>query len=96
MYSKALHKCVVLNETMTKRSPDIAQNAIGLLNSVTSDQLQILRVKDRISIIMWAIKVMNKHRYANIVKNKAEEMSNVVHQVKSLFQPLFNIRLPAV
>ena len=42
LYPKSLHKCVVLNETMTKRSPKISQNTTGLLNSTTSDQLQVL------------------------------------------------------
>ena len=40
---KALHKCVVLNETMAKQTPDIAQNAINLLNSVTNEQLRTLK-----------------------------------------------------
>jgi len=92
---KALHKCVVLNETMIKRTPDIAQNVISLLNTVTNDQLQTLGVKDKIAVMMWARKVVCKHNYANNVKSKAEEMRNAVHQVKSLFQPLFNIGLLA-
>jgi len=57
--------------------------------------LQILGVKDRITVMMWARKVFCKHNYANNVKSKAEEMRNAVHQVKNLFQPLFNIGLPA-
>jgi len=91
---KALDKCVVLNETMTKRTPDIAHNTISLLNTVTNEELQILGVKDRITVMMWARKVVCKHKYVNNVKRKAEEMRNAVHQVKNLFQPLFNIGLP--
>jgi len=58
LYCKALHKCVVINETMAKRTPDVAQNTISLLNKTTNDQLQTLEVKDRITVMMWARKVM--------------------------------------
>ena len=34
---KALQKCAVVNETMTKRTSEIAQNAINVLNTVTSE-----------------------------------------------------------
>lgn len=91
---KALHKYVVLNDTMVKRIPDIAQNAINLLKIVTNEQLHTLQVKDRITVIMWAKRVICKHNFANSVKAKAEEMRNVVHQMKNIFQPLFKINLP--
>lgn len=93
---KALHKCVVINETMTKRTPDIAQNTISFLNTTTNEQFQTLGLKVRITIMMWARKVICKHTYANNVKSKAKEMRNSVHQVKNLFQPFFNIGLPAI
>lgn len=91
---KTLQKCVAMNETMTKRTPNIAQNAIRLLNIGTNDQLQVLGVKDMITVMMWSRKMVCKHSYANNVKRKAEEMRNSVHQVKNLFQPLFSIGLP--
>ena len=45
--------------------------------------------------MMWVTKVVCKNNYVNNVKRKVEEMRNLVHQVKSLFQPLFSIDLPA-
>lgn len=92
---KALHRCFVLNETMAKRTPEIAQNAINFLNFITNEQLHTLEVKDRIMVIMWAIRVICKHNFVNNVKTKAEEMKNATRQMKIIFQPLFKIGLPA-
>jgi len=92
---KSLHKCVVVNETMTRRTPEVAQNAIILCNTTTNEKLQALGVKDRIAIMMWSRKVVCKHTYTNNVKGKVEEMRNSVHQVKNIFQPLFQIDLPS-
>lgn len=91
---KSLHKCIVLNETMAKRTPYIAQNAIILLNTTTNEQLHTLGVKYRITVMMWARRVICKHYFANNVKTKANKMRNAVHQMKNFFQPLFKIGLP--
>ena len=90
----ALHKCVVMNETTAKRTPDVAHKVIVLLNTTTNEQLQALGVKYRIIIIMWARKVIYKHTYMNNVKAKAEVTRNYVQKVKNIFQPLFQISIP--
>ena len=92
---KALQKCAVVNETMTKRTSEIAQNAINVLNTATNEQLQALGIKDRITTMIWARKVICKHTYMNNVKGKAEDMRNFVQKVKDLFKPLFQIGLPS-
>lgn len=35
--SKALHKRVVINETMVKKSADVAQKVIDMLNTITNE-----------------------------------------------------------
>ena len=79
---------------MAKRTPDIAQDSINLLNTTTNEKFHILGVKDQITVIMWARRVIWKQFFVNNVKAKAEEMNNAVHQMKNLFQPLFKIGLP--
>jgi len=92
---KALQKCAVVNKTMTKRTSEIAQNAINVLNTMTNEQLQALGIKDRITTMIWARKVICKHTYMNNVKGKVEDMRNFVQKVKYLFKPLFQIGLPS-
>ena len=76
LFKKALHKCVVANETMTKRTSETAQNAINFLNSTNNEQLRALGVKDRINVMLWARKIIYKHIHINNVKNKAKDMRN--------------------
>ena len=74
---------------MTKRTSEIAQNAINVLNTSTNEKLQALGIKDRITTTIWARKVIWKHTYMNNVKGKAEDMRNFIQKVKDLFKPLF-------
>lgn len=94
LFNKALHKCVVANETMTERTSETAQNAINFLNSANNEQLHALGVMDRINIMFWARKIICKHTHINNVKNKTEDMRNSVQKVKNVFQPLFQNGLP--
>ena len=46
-------------EKLNKNPIDYANNAIKFLNGLTEDDLKNANIKDRISIITWARKVVN-------------------------------------
>jgi hypothetical protein len=46
------HRCIVVNETLSKNPSEWAQNAINLLNSVPPADLQTIGVKERTALII--------------------------------------------
>jgi hypothetical protein len=57
----ARNRCTVLNETLEKKPSKWAQNAINILNSIPTTEIQIIRVNDRPTLIIWARRVIAKH-----------------------------------
>ena len=47
-------RCTIVNETLAKKPSEWAQNAINLLNSIPTIELQTIGVKDRTTLIIWA------------------------------------------
>jgi len=72
--NKALHKRLVINEIMSKKSTEVAYNAINMLNTITNEQVHTFGVKDNTDAIIYAIKIVTKHSYMDGVKAKVEEM----------------------
>jgi hypothetical protein len=53
----ARSRCTVVNETLTKKSSEWAQNSINLLNSIPIAELHTIGVKDRTTLIISARRV---------------------------------------
>lgn len=67
----AIHRCTVVNETLSKKASEWAQNAINLLNLVPPVDLQTIGVKDRTALIIWARRIITKHDLLKSILNKA-------------------------
>ena len=50
-----------IKERLNKRPIDYAKNTIDFLNGLTKEELKNTNIKDKISIITWARKLVNKH-----------------------------------
>jgi hypothetical protein len=81
--------CIVVNEVLTKKPLEWAQNAIDLLNSVPTDDLQTIEVKDRTALIILAMRIITKHNLLRSVQNKAMQMEHNIHEFKDAFEQLF-------
>jgi hypothetical protein len=90
----ARSRCTVVNETLAKKPSEWAQNAINLLNSIPTVELQPIRVKDIIALIIWAMRVISKHNLLKSVQTKATQMEKSVQYFKDLFEELFIKGLP--
>ena len=53
----------VAREKLNKKPIDCAKNSINFLNSLSKDDLKKENFKDRISIMTWARKVVNKYHH---------------------------------
>jgi hypothetical protein len=91
----AKQRCKVINETLSKRPVEWAQNAINLLNTMSSSSLQTIGVKDRTALIIWARRIITKHNLSNSVQNKASQLEKSVQDFKDLFEELFIKGLPS-
>ena len=67
----AAQRLKLANETMEKKSLNTAHNAVNFLNSLTYQNLQDIGIKDRVAIVLWAKKFINKHQLMKVVQDKA-------------------------
>jgi hypothetical protein len=89
------HRCIVVNDTLSKKPSEWAQNAINILNAVPPADIQTIRVKDRTSLIIWARRIITKHDLLKSVLNKAIQMEQSVKNFKHLFDEFFIKGLPS-
>jgi hypothetical protein len=87
-------RCSLVNETLAKKPSEWAQNAISLLNSIPTVELQTIGVKDITTLIIWARRVIVKHNLLKSVQTKATQMEKSVQDFKDLFEELFIKGLP--
>jgi hypothetical protein len=59
-------RCTVVNVTLAKKPSKWAQNAINILNSIPTTELQTIGVKYMTTFIIWAKRVISKH---NLLKS---------------------------
>ena len=57
----ATQKLKLANETMEKNPLNTTQNALNFLNSLTYQKLHEIGIKDRVAIVLWSKKFINKH-----------------------------------
>ena len=61
---------------MEKKPLNTAQNPLNFLNSLTYQKLQDLGIKDKVAIVLWEKKFINKHQLMKVVHDKANTMSS--------------------
>ena len=83
------------NETMEKKPLNTAQNALNFLNSLTYQNLQEIRIKDRVAIVLWSKKFINKHQLIKVVQDKSNAMSSHINDFKRAFKEIFEDSLPS-
>ena len=80
----------VVKEVLNKKPIDTANNSIGFLNGLNEDDLKTTNIKDRISVITWARKIVSKHQQLDIVQAKIDIMKHQVKLFIDLFKTLFD------
>jgi hypothetical protein len=78
------HRCIVVNETLSKNPFEWAQNAINLLNSVPPINLHTIGVKYMTAVIIWARRIITKHDLLKSILNKAIQMEQSVQRFQEL------------
>ena len=57
---------------------DTANNAIIFLNDLIEEVIRKMNTQDRVLVITWARKVINKHHHVETIQAKVEVMHNHV------------------
>ena len=70
---------------MEKKPLNTAHNALNFLNSLTHQNLQDIGIKDRVAIVLWAKKFINKHQLMKVVQDKANKMSSQIKNFQAFF-----------
>ena len=83
-----------VKERMNKKPIDYAKNTIDFLNGLTEEELKTSNIKDRLSIITWARKVVNKRHHLDTVEANIRIMAYHVKLFMDMFDPLFKKVLP--
>jgi hypothetical protein len=83
-----------VSETLAKNPSEWAQNAINLLNSVPTAELQTIGVKDRTTLIILARRIIAKTNLLKSVQTKDLQMEQSTLEFKDLFEQLFIKCLP--
>jgi hypothetical protein len=87
-------RCNVVNGILAKKPSEWAQNAINLLKSIPTVELQTIGVKYRTTLIIWARRVITKHNLLKSVQTKAIQMDKSIQEFKDLFEEFFIKVLP--
>ena len=80
---------------MEKKPLNTTQNALNFLNSLTYQKLQEIEIKDKVAIVLWSNKFINKHHLMKVVKDKSNAMSSQINDFKRAFKELFEDGLPS-
>jgi hypothetical protein len=76
----------IVDETLTKKPSEWAQNTIKLLNYIPTAELQTIGVKYRTTLIIWARRVISKHNMLKSFQTKATQMEKSMQEFKDLFE----------
>ena len=85
----ATQRLKLANETMETKPLNTAHNALNFLNSLTYHNLQDIKIKDRVAIVLWEKKFINKHQLMKVVHDKVNTMSSQIKDFKLAFKDLF-------
>ena len=81
---------IVAREKLNKKPIEHENNAISFLNSLSKDDLKKANIKEKISILNWARKVINKYHHLDTVQEKVDILAHQVKLFIEMFDSLFN------
>ena len=70
----ALQRCELVNENIDKKPLETAQNTVKFLKTLTYEDMQEMAIRDKLAIILWDRKFINKHNMVKVVQEKANMM----------------------
>ena len=91
----ATQRLKLANETMEKKPLNTTHNAFNFLNCLTYQNLQDIGIKDRVAIVLWAKKFINKHQLMKVVQDKANTMSSQIKDFRLPFKDVFDDGIPS-
>ena len=53
--------CLAVKEALDRKPTNTTRNTINFLNTLSEEELRIMGIKDMITMIIWARKVVGKH-----------------------------------
>ena len=84
----------MVKQVFNKKPIDTSNNAIKFLNSLTEEEIKKLNIHDRVLVITWARKVVNKYHHLETVEAKIDIMHHQIKEFIELFNPLFIRGIP--
>ena len=85
---------LMLKQVLNKKPIDTTHNAIRFLNNLTEEEIRKEDIQDRILVIMWERKVVNKYHHLETVQAKIDVMHHQIKEFIEFFNPLFKKGLP--
>ena len=85
---------IATRERLNKKPINYANNSINILNGLIEDDLKNENIKDIISIITWARKVVNNYHHLDTIQDKIDIMAHQLKLFRDMFDPLFKKGLP--
>ena len=64
------------------------------MNNLTEDEIKKENIQDRVLVITWARKVVNKYHHLATVQAKIDVMRHQIKEFIELFNPLFRRGIP--
>ena len=83
-----------VRERLNKNPIDYARNAIHFPNRLKEEEIRTTNLMDRISIITWARKVVNRHHHLDTIESNIGIMAHEVKSFIEMFNPLVKMGLP--
>ena len=87
----AKQSCSAVKEVLNNKLIDTSNNIVSFLNGLLDDDLKTMGIKERISVITWAIKVVGKYQHLDSVQAKIDIMQHQVKMFIDLFTPMFKM-----
>ena len=84
----------MVKKVLNKNTMDTTNNAISFLNNLTEEEIRKENIQDRVLVITWERRVVNKHHHLETVHEKIYVMHNQVKELIQLLNPLFKRGLP--
>ena len=74
---------------LNKKPIDTTNNAIKFLNSLIEEEIKKGNIHDRLLVITWERKVVNRYHYLSTFEVKIDVMHHQIKEFIELFNPLF-------
>ena len=70
--------CTAVKEYLNKNTVDTTNNKINFLNTLSEEGLRTMGIKDKITVITQARKVVGKHQHIETMQLKIDKMQNSI------------------